>query len=236
MFSFSSQPQTITEVFNDGWMIYKQTFKSVWWWVFVLMIITSLPLLSSTFIHREVTHGLSWEDAAYSLFNLVVSAYFVSVILHRIYAVVRKGDVNIGLSTQIAKQKYLTVLLALLIVSILLVLGLTAFLIPGIFIFVLFIFFMPAILFDDKSSIDAIKYSTSLVWGNWWFTFVVILIPVIVMTIIQLLLAILMGLENYMGMAIVKIVLGTLFVPYFNSLILVQYNNLKMREKKAHIK
>ena len=61
------------------------------------------------------------------------------------------------------------------------VVGAIGFLIPGIFLMILFIYNGLGILIDGKSIFASFAYSAKLVWGNWWRTLIVFLISFIFM-------------------------------------------------------
>lgn len=106
----------------------------------------------------------------------------------------------------------------------------------GIFLGVLMFFFNLFILFENGKIIQSIKESIKLVWGNWWRTFGAILVPVIIIFIVIQIVNFLVGLVMpRVGIAnnIANLCVLTVLYPWFNSLILVQFNDLKLRRKSV---
>jgi hypothetical protein len=210
--------------------------------------------------------SFSWLIILYSILVLLVTIYGETFLLSRIYNIGSQKPVSIKASLLLAKDKFLSILggyaiiwlimLALFIVAGL-VFGLIYFVISlvsnhsgytpllmmtalmiaiGIFLGVLMFFFNLFILFGNAKIIQSIKESIKLVWGNWWRTFGVILVPVIVIFIAIQIMNFLVGLVMpKVGIAnnITNLCVLTLLYPWFNSLILVQFNDLKLRRRSV---
>ncbi len=52
-------------------------------------------------------------------------------------------------------------------------LGTIAFILPGIFVFILLSMAQPLVLLEDKGIIESLKGSCKLIWGKWWNTFAI---------------------------------------------------------------
>ena len=61
--------------------------------------------------------------------------------------------------------------------------------IPGIILMVSLLLCYPTALFDNKGPVSALSESHRLVWGNWWRTFVMLSVGVIILMVIYLVVA-----------------------------------------------
>jgi len=109
-----------------------------------------------------------------------------------------------------------------------------------IYLFFLFLFYLPLILTEDKGIFSAIKKSALLVWGNWWRTFwlqitpwmIYFLILVVVKRCFHLPIHIyfLIGEPSSWGATLFHIMLFALFIPIVGSTLLVQLRDLELRK------
>jgi len=111
---------------------------------------------------------------------LLITAFISGVMIHRIYLVGSQTRKTIGESVKIVLGKFHLLVLASIISSFLVGLGLTLFFVPGIFISIMLVFVLPLILLDNHSITKAYQYSWFLVWKSWWRTFAVLLPPMLV--------------------------------------------------------
>jgi hypothetical protein len=89
------------------------------------------------------------------------------------------------------------------------------------------------ILFEQNKTIAALKSSIQLVWGNWWRTFIALLVPVIIIFIAAQIMNFLVALvapNLSLTTNVANVAVLTVLYPLFNSLILVQFNDLKLRQ------
>ena len=135
-------------------------------------------------------------------------------------------------SIRFVLSKYLIIFSCVLVVYIATVTGLFLFIIPGIFIGILFIFSLLFVLFEDSGWLSAIKRSCKLVWGNWWRTFAVIIAPALLLVVIQNVISLIIGIHYiWINILVISLVMSAL-KPYFDAVLLVQFNDLKLREKE----
>lgn len=104
-----------------------------------------------------------------------------------------------------------------------------------------FAFNLPLILFENSSAWSAIKTGLKLVWGKCWHILLGVFLPIFVISIPLTLSYFLWMLypQNKVFLEIyfiTSIIMGTfLLIPLYWSLILVQFNDLKLRKKIAAI-
>jgi hypothetical protein len=231
MFTFKSKPQSLVEIYKSGFALYAQSLKSVWHWSLILGLMSAIPtLIFAYLVHSKVSYsGLLSFNLLYLLL-LPVSAFMVGMIIYQIFL--------LGTDTNKSQKDIMNIVLnklpilvgAYVIIGFLTWLGLMLFFLPGIFIAITLIFVAPLILLDDHSFIDAFKNTWLLVWHNWWRTFTVLLIPMILFLVI---LPSVYTKVPSLGYIIFDIVRTTLVTPLFFSLVLTLFYDLKSRHHVA---
>jgi hypothetical protein len=100
-----------------------------------------------------------------------------------------------------------------------------------------------ALLIDGLSAPQALRYSLSLVRGNWWRTMLILIITLIVMFVFYfVIIAVLAPLVGAMEVALVAAVtevlavaLSALVAPYFSGTLLAIYGDLEARREGADL-
>ncbi|OQY57355.1 MAG: hypothetical protein B6247_00535 [Candidatus Parabeggiatoa sp. nov. 2] len=104
-------------------------------------------------------------------------------------------------------------------------------------------FFIPLILFDNATVLESLQRSHQLVWGNWWHTAIVLTIPLLIIisvgvmssAIVEGILTLSTGFAKEQINLLIQITYGTvdkLLSPLFYAIILIQYYDLKRRNKQ----
>ena len=88
-----------------------------------------------------------------------------------------------------ALKKYIVVLVATLIYALIVALGTLALIVPGIYLAVRLYYFIDAIMIDEKGTIESLRISWKIAKGNWWTTFLILLILGILSFFINMLLS-----------------------------------------------
>jgi hypothetical protein len=231
MFTFKSKPQSIVDIYKSGLDLYAHSLKSVWHWSLILGLMSGIPtLIFGYLVHFKVSYtGLLIFNLIYMLL-LPASAFIVGMIIYQIFLIgtqtskSQKDIINIVLS------KLWVLVGAYLIIGFLTWLGLMLLFVPGVFIAITLIFVAPLILLDDHSFVDAFRYTWLLVWHNWWRTFAVLLVPMILFIII---LPSVYTKVPSLGYIIFDIVRTTVVTPLFFSLVLTLFYDLKSRHHVA---
>ncbi len=100
-----------------------------------------------------------------------------------------------------------------------------------------------ALLIDRLPALSALRYSLSLVRGNWWRTLLILLVTLVVMFVFYfVIIAVLAPLVGAMEVALVAAVtevlavaLSALVAPYFSGTLLAIYGDLKARREGADL-
>ncbi len=170
-------PQPLTKVISNGLNLYRRArFKML-----PLSTIYSLVLLSNLFIDfGSRTTVMVW----YFVVTYLVNLYFCAGLFVQARAVWQNQPEPFRKVLLITIKKYLRCLIAGMAYFVLTYLGLLLLLLPGIFVGVILMLFIPNIMFNDSQPFDAIKRSFNLIKGNWWRSFAVIFVPIIIILLV----------------------------------------------------
>lgn len=233
MFKFEPHPLTISGILKSGWELYKYVFHVVWIWSLIVSIIYIIPPLFGFigFYHVDDLQHIhfSWVGLLLFISLLFVWTFFITVLFHAIYLMAIDHKTNFKESLKVASNKLLSLYSAMLIYYFAVLVGVAFFLFPGVLIWVLFAMFLPLIVLENQSIYNAFDGSARLVWGNWWQTFIVLIIPALISYAVRNL-AQLTTVENYWTLGL-DVIIMTIIMPYFYTVLLVQYHNLKLKQQ-----
>lgn len=108
------------------------------------------------------------------LFGLI--GLFLSGMIIRMSYDATRRRVSISEAAKLVLRRYIRLLVSSIVVGIVVVAGLVALIIPGIFLTIQLFFYDYAILIDDNSVVDSLKKSWKIVKGKWWNVFALALI------------------------------------------------------------
>ena len=227
-----------TEI-RDNWRrsfrIYAQTFSKVWYLAFIgIFLLNTFTLNTADDFHMSYTRII--------IFVIIVLFYiFLSlVIMHRIYSLVLDRKITITESVIYVSHKCRAAFVCLLsiflifcagtILSLFLfgkVYGMYICLCYAIFVYILFIYAIPYVLFNNKKGLESLKCSAKLTWKNWWKVFVLFIIPIIIFDIVQQAILILIQM-NWIGVLLISLV-TVLFTPFLYSLLLISFYHFELK-------
>lgn len=238
MFKFADQPISVMEILTSGFKAYKELFAKIWHILVLYAIITSVFALTVQKIIPSNTTitGLTKIPSdqllkfwVLSLVFFLLYSFVIFTLMHRIFTLLKKTETpsTVGSSILAVLKKYISLIIASIIIAIITLAGLVVYFIPGILLLILFIFTIPSILFDNKRAFGGIKSGIKLMWGYYWRCFFVMLLPLI-----------LIFAENYLLILLppnaITIISGNILNAIFLALaqiyVLLQYNDLRLRK------
>jgi len=113
---------------------------------------------------------------------------------------------------------------------------------PGIFLVILLVFYLPFMVIENKKVFESFKFSAKIVWGNWWRTFLIFLISAVVSILVFIVLELVFNIPltaifkfdasrlNYMAQIIMVLFL-VIILPWNIAVMLSQFHDLKLRHK-----
>jgi len=140
---------------------------------------------------------------------------------------------------QVGFNKFLPMLVAVILYSLAVTMGFILLLIPGLILSLSLAFYLYFIVIDDMGAYAALKASHQLVWGNWWRTAAVFTVPGLVLVALYFVLFFVVGLLSAGFASIPGLeslinalanLLSALITPYFFVLGYVQFRDLKLRK------
>ncbi|MCK4608344.1 MAG: hypothetical protein KAT71_02590 [Gammaproteobacteria bacterium] len=240
MFEFSTKKLSISEVWLASFALYKQVFRKIWYLVLLMVaiilgshIIGNLMHVTTTAAAKQLSH-ISMIGVLIEALGAIIGLFIMAIIVHRIYNLVTDSAFHLKTSVRYIASKFLIIFSCLVVVYIAVVAGIVLFVIPGLFLGILFMFSLLCIIFDNAGWLGAIKMSSKLVWGDWWRAFLIFIVPSTVITMVQLGLSFVFKSNIWVLMVITALAM-TVLKPYLDSVLLVLFNDLKLRKKAVVI-
>jgi|GEM_PF-3594872 len=245
MFKFADRPLSIVDIYKHGFVFYKDVFSKVWYLIFAGLVVNGIAeFVVSDLInpmHKALDKLLPSQLLVIGVLGLVgflITLFFAALAMYRIYSF---GSSNPNekvsscfSSALVVLKKWFELISVELLVWAAVMFGLLALLLPGIFLLVLLMFCVPVVLFENAGVFRSIKRSCQLVWGNWWRTFVVLLLPGIIFVSGAVLRAFVQSLNKGI---LVDALFDVFYIVFFTFLfglvhtfVLVQYNDLRLRK------
>lgn len=158
--------------------------------------------------------------------QLLVTAV-VAVVVSR--AVIGR-TLTFGQAVDLLRPRLLPLLGLILLVSALVTLGLIAFTIPGVWLFVLFTPAVPALMLEHGSLQAAMRRSRDLMRGAWWRTFGLLLVVVAIGITAQLVVGSLLSLLAGTGTGVIgSIITSALITPFAGAVMTFIYVDRRFR-------
>lgn len=259
MFQLATQPQSVGKVLDESIRLFFASFKHV----FILSLVATAVVMLPNFMMNDALtaagEDLTQMQAVFAEFfvwlgaGMLVFVVFYNAIFFNIDRISHGGESATGQSLAVGLRKLVTVIVAMILYFLAVVIGSLLLIIPGIILMLSLFFYTPLAVCDDLGPVETLKKSHNLVWGNWWRTTAVFLVPFFIMMILGFLFALVIGfvvamtgpaegaesIESQAGLnQIGNLIMALFYViiyPYFASLMLVQLNDLKLRKKGSDL-
>jgi hypothetical protein len=245
MSKFSDTALSFKEIYLAGIKTYAEAFPKVWIIAFINGIVSAvglyvrelyMPIIPQKAAITASTANMppiSPHDTAlfwgWNVVFALVAVLFFAILLQQVFEVIKGEKAGLLGSVKFVLSKASVVIIASLITLFLAGIGFLLFLLPGIYLYVLFIFTVPYILIENKGVFAAIAASVKLVWGKWIRTFVVML-PITAIFVLFTGVALKLTQGSSIGFSIASGIIAFLFVPFFTIYILYQFNDLRIRK------
>lgn len=257
-----SQPSSIGRVLDNGIKLFIASLKPVLLLVVVTAIInvimqyamfqTMMPAQQFT---TEEEMMLYMAEVMPQILGISVIMWVVSIILYnamlfRVGDIARGGNSDLYDSLIVGLRKMLPVFIAAILYTLAVSIGMVLLVIPGLILMITLLFFQVLIVVDGEGIIASLKLSHNLVWGNYWRTSAVILIPVFIVYALVMVVAIVAGIIGVMGepemiegqmqtsfgvVDIVIAIVSVLMVPLLDAIFVVHVNDLKLRKSGSDL-
>jgi len=240
MFTFATTQSPIIKLWRDGLVFYKNVFSKIWYILLIMMLVAGILQYATALVPMDTLanakHAFD-RDAIFmgltATVSLMVQFYCIGLIFHRMYSIGSGKDIKLAASMRSVRSKYLSIGTTSLVVFILVLLGILALVIPGIFLAFALMFSIPAVICDDATAFKAIAVSLKLAWGNWWRTFCV-MFPMFFIQVLCASVVLLIAHESSWIVKAINMVVFTFLSSIIYAFILVQFNDLKLRARKSN--
>lgn len=252
MSALPTQPQSIGKNLDAGIKLYLRGLGKVLPIAFIVSVLGVFPNLIQT------QPGLIGAGDPSSIAVIMIAYMIVMIVLGiTIYGGMIKyyGDLAKGGSPTIAGSlkrgfsKIFPILFATIIYLIAVMIGSILLLIPGIILMLSMSLYTVAIILDNKGFFESIKFSHSLVWGNWWRTLTIFTVPLLLMMGLYFILMIIIGanitmiagvstggldqaafMQTMLWFTLGSAVVNALVYPLLYAVTVVLYHDLKLRK------
>jgi len=249
MFEFSTTPQPVGRLLDQGFQLFSQRFKDIWLASLVYALLASSVNLIIPSNFDPITQANWWTDPAIADLLMYVPLYIIAlfycanVLMYRLGANLFEQPDDWGSVVYYSLKMLLPMVLAGLFYIFFVMIGVMAFILPGLVLSLSLFFYMPAVLFEQKSSLQSLGYSYRLVKQNWWRIATLISVPAALFLLTSLVLAFLIGGTSWFDDSIdtsvngffLDTVINIIFTPLFYAVTLVAYNDLKLRHEGADL-
>lgn len=253
MISLPSTPQSPSQILSKGIEIGVNSFSRLFLFTTLVGFLALIPVLYLTVRIGNVTVTPEVLNSARNgtwylieLVCLLCGILVQAVMLARLDDYVQRGTVNFGAELQRAAHVLLPLIVGSIILVFALIVGYVLLIVPGVILTVSLAFFQFCVVLDNQGPIAGLNRSHTLVWGNWWRTFavlvlmllIVIVIAVGLLTPIALLLGIHTGATTGRDMLIqgvMEMVGEALLTPFVLGVMYAQYHDLKLRQTHSAV-
>jgi len=247
MYQLATAPRGIGQVIDSVFQLFRASFTSLVVFAFIGGLISVVPIiymLWSGALDNPLSAGGFAMMPGYWLtilctVPLTLIIYGAAIALCE--SIARGQKISIGAALGRGLSCLLTMFFATILFGIAVAVGMVLLVVPGLILMLSLFMFQPAIILDDKGVIESLKYSHGLVWGNWWRTAAVFSIAIIILYVLFLLVGVAAGLffvavgldtaSVFIVQAVTTLLMGFVVTPFFVSLYLEVYRDLKMRKE-----
>lgn len=243
MLRFSSEPLSIGEIYSQAIKLFITPFI----YLYFLAIPLSADLLFKYFLDGTWKLNIVVNTHPLAFFSYIFIKLFYGFVLagmayHQIDTYIKNEKSKFISSFIIGIKKFPIMLLATICALLTVLVGTLLLVVPGIYLLGALFVIGPVVILENMSILEIIPYTLQLVWGNWWRTFVVLILPFIVVELLLFISAIVIFLIlNYFSVEKIHIRLifdcfEMLVVPFFMILSYIlqvlQFHDLKLRRQK----
>lgn len=231
IFEFAKQPlSNISEYWRFGLKLYMKSITKVWYLVLISSVVSNMMPVLIKFINGSIAAQSHTVAVVVSIFViLLITSFIAGATLSRMYSIAKSESINLTSSLNLVWQKYTTIVISMLIGLVLSAFAWIFLIIPGIFVAMLLICYLPLILFDNAGVVSSLTGSVKLVWGNWWRTSLAVIPPMAVLFTFSLTFHYFSN--QPMLVNILNILAFTIIYPLCYALMLVVFNDLKLRKQ-----
>lgn len=246
MFTLLTNPSSPAEIIKNGMSMYTSNLKHVLMLSFVATLAFLFPVYLPFIVSPSNLISISTKPNAANFIFFAVS-WLISLILtlgllFNLHCLCYGIKNNLSQVLKHAIYRFITTLLVGALYIIIVFSGTMLLIVPGFILSITLMFSFLLVVNENKGVLHSLMTSHQLIWGNWWHTFVVMSVPLLINLIIIFLTFIVMtslisakiiSLSNwYYSAFIIQLVLQSLLLPFNFSIALILFNDLRIRQRK----
>jgi hypothetical protein len=247
MYQLPTAPRGIGQVIDSIFKLFRASFTSLVIFAFIGGLISIVPIIymlwSGALDEPLAAGGLGMMPGYWIsiLCTVPLTLIIYGAAIARGESVAQGRKISLGAALGRGLSCLLTMLIASILFGLCVAVGMVLLIIPGLILMLSLLMYQPAIVLDGKGMVESLKYSHGLVWGNWWRTAAVFSIAIIIIYVLFLLIGVAAGLvfvavgfdtaTVFIVQAVTTLLTGFLVTPFFVSLYLEVYRDLKMRKE-----
>ncbi len=250
MYELAKEPADIGRVIDGGIKLFTASFKSVILLALVATFIVYIPeLVVRLFVDSIDESQVPLMALLFIFLSLLLVLVYLSLytaLILKIWSCARQESLEIKALVEKGFALLLPVVLASILYCLGIFIGILLLIIPGIYLTVAFCLYYFAVVIEERGPIEALKRSFNLTRGNWWRTFLILLIPTMIVMVLFTVVGFAAGIlafflagftaEGAVFEIIVEVFLNiaqAVSMPFFVSLLLVLYHDLAIRQSQA---
>jgi hypothetical protein len=248
MYVLATGPRSAGAIFEAACRLFHASFRTQLVLSAVVAALTTLPLAGLAWVGAAVTDPFAIVDLIFSARVLaacvalaIACATLYAAMMLRMEAFAHGESVGVGEALTAALRDLPRIAVATIVFIVVVSVG-CVLVVPGLLFAQSLMFYLPAIVLDDKGAIESLGHSHGLVWGSWWRTagiwglgLVAATVVVYAAAVVGLLFTVLpVDLRLLAVLEIATQALATLVVmPFLVALWLELYRDLKQRRNAA---
>jgi membrane-anchored glycerophosphoryl diester phosphodiesterase (GDPDase) len=169
------------------------------------------------------------------IYSFVAIPFLSGAMIFYTYRNLTRNQVTVGEAFHQANRRLLHLVLVYIVYSVLVLVGLIALIIPGLYVSYRLIFSLYVTVIDNSSALDSLSSSWELTKGRWWLvcraSFLILFVVFVPILLIVLLIS---STGNLLASKLAANVLGFFTLPLMNVYFVLLY--LRLRQSAATIK
>ncbi len=238
MFTLKNEPQNSQQILEQGFTLYKQTFWVSLPYALCATVLMMVPVTLSSLHMMKAGHHSDfalWVILACWLGGLTL----LSGLIFRLYCFCYQVPSHFIGSLQHSLSKVISLLLLGALYCLIVLSGTMLLIIPGLIFIISLMFSFILVITDNQNVLQTLTMSHRLVWGNWWHVASVISVPLllnmaITLTVVLSVFILFTNLgsklsEITIAVALLNILIQTIFIPFIFAVSLVLLHDLRRR-------
>jgi len=238
---------SVSEVISQSIKLYCANSKKAMGYAFIISLMSVIVLLAFNLFASTTLEAiiLGVFSVLILIATLIVGiGYYVALVSMLNHGLHQEPSANSQIGFLLGVKRFWPVLAGFIIAFLLVMIGLCLFILPGIFLLVALYIYWPLIVIEKQNPLSAFVNSIALTWGSWWRTLLVLIfINICVFIVYMILNFILLFLPHWIFHSqallgnmilrdIVRIIIGTLFYPWFVAAAVVLLHDFKVRKQQ----